>query len=292
MRTLKTGWMALALGIVAGWAVAAPHAVVEGVQAPAWVERAGGRQALTPGMVLDNRDRLVTGNGGRALVQMADGSAVRMGENGQVGLQGLNRRQDGVFTAALEVAKGAFRLTTDLFRRVSDKRAIDVKIGTVTAGIRGTDIWGRSDERRDFVCLLEGHITASHPQGTPVELTQPLQFYGADKGRPPGPVDSVDAAQVRLWAQETELETGAGIQRRGGRWGVRLGSFPDQAAALALYDRAAAAGYGTRIVPLGRGEPARSEVRLGQIPSGAEAESLATRLSRELDLPGIKAYRR
>ncbi|HMW76755.1 MAG TPA: SPOR domain-containing protein, partial [Rhodocyclaceae bacterium] len=75
-------------------------------------------------------------------------------------------------------------------------------------------------------------------------------------------------------------------------WGVRLGSFPDQAAALALYDRAAAAGYGTRIVPLGRGEQARYEVRLGQIPSGAEAESLATRLSRELDLPGIKAYRR
>jgi len=290
MRQWTKKLAALALWGLALPLLAAPHAVVDGVQAPAWVERGGARLALAPGMALESRDRLVTGFGGRALVQMADGSAVRVGENGHVGLNALGRKENGVFTAALEVAKGAFRLTTDIFRRSSDRRAINVQIGTVTAGIRGTDIWGRSDDQRDFVCLLEGRITASHPGGALVQLDQPLQFYGADKGKGPDPVASVDAAQVEKWARETELEAGSGLQKRGGRWGVRLGTYVDQAAALAVYDRATAAGYGVRIVPRQNGKT--YELRLGQIPGQEEAEKLASRLAQELALPAARPYRR
>ncbi len=291
MKRRMTGWLGLILALTATTAVAAPAAVVEGVQAPAWVERAGGRLALAPGMVLEGRDRLLTGSGGRALVQLADGSAVKVGENGWVGVNSLGRREDGVFAAALEVAKGAFRLTTNIFRRASDRRAINVQIGTVTAGIRGTDIWGRSDEQRDFVCLLEGRISASHPQGGSVELTQALQFYGADKGQAPGPVASVDVAQVEQWARETELQAGQGLQRRGGRWSVRLGSYRSQADALSVFDRVRGAGYAVRIVPRGGRESSRYEVRLGQLASAVEANAIAARFTREFELSDVTVGR-
>ena len=46
-------------------AVAAPDAVVEAVQMPAWVERGGASIPLAPGMALRDRDRVRTGANAR-----------------------------------------------------------------------------------------------------------------------------------------------------------------------------------------------------------------------------------
>ena len=42
------------------------------------------------------------------------------------------------------------------------ERDVRVKVNAVTAGIRGTDVWGKSESDRDIVCLLEGRIDVSH----------------------------------------------------------------------------------------------------------------------------------
>lgn len=277
----------LAAGVLA-WgslAQAAGYAVVDAIQAPAWVERSDQRRALVPGMELKNQDRLITGPGGRAVVQLADGSAVKVGENAKMGLNALGRREGGVFTAALDVAAGAFRLTTDLFHKHQSRRAINVRAGTVTAGIRGTDLWGKSDGERDVICLLEGRIVVSHPLGEAAELSEPLQYYGADRGKAPGPVAFVGQDQLAVWAAETELQAGAGTLSRGGRWAVALATVDSEAAALDLYDRAVAIGYGPKIRPVRAGqEPYRYEIRVGQIPSQAQAKLIAARLARELAL--------
>jgi hypothetical protein len=87
-------FFALAMVLAAGGAAAAtqPDIVVAGVQMPAWVEHANGaRDALTLGRALDNKDRVVTGAGARALLQLADGSFVAVGENGSQTLDGLGR---------------------------------------------------------------------------------------------------------------------------------------------------------------------------------------------------------
>lgn len=289
----KRNWLAAAL-LAGAWGVqAAPDAVVDAIQAPAWVERGDLRQPLVPGMELRNHDRLVTGPGARAIVQLADGSAVKLGESTQVGVNALGKRDSGVFTAALDVAAGAFRLTTDIFRKFQIRRAINVRAGTVTAGIRGTDLWGRSGAERDFICLLEGRITVSHPRGEALELTAPLQFYGADKGKAPGPVATVDRAQAALWALQTELQDGAGTFRRGGRWAVRLAVADSETAAFDLHDRAQAAGYGVKIDPLrGDGGQYRYVLRVGQIAGESEARLLASRLARELELAAPQVEKR
>src|SRR5512142_700058 len=71
-----------ALALIALPLPAAQTLTVEGMVSPAWVEHAGAqREPLTIGMALGNKDRIHTGAGSRVLLQMADGSAVKLGEN-------------------------------------------------------------------------------------------------------------------------------------------------------------------------------------------------------------------
>lgn len=285
----------LAAGVLAwAWAVqAAGYGVVDAVQAPAWVERNEQRQPLSPGMELRNHDRLVTGPGARVIVQLADGSAVKLGENTRMGVNVLGRQEGGVFTAALDVAAGAFRFTTDIFQKHLQRRAVNVRAGTLTAGVRGTDLWGKSDGERDLVCLLEGRIVVSHPQGEAAELSEPLQYYAAAKGQAPGPVARVDRAELAVWASRTELQDGVATLKRGGRWAVALTTADSQAAALDVYDRAVASGHAPKIRPVRAGEePYRYEVLVGQIATEAQARLLAERLARELELAAPRAVRR
>ncbi len=263
----------------------AAHAVVDSVQMPAWVERKGVREPLAPGQSLRNHDRVLTGPDARVLIKLAEGSAVKLGENAQLDLNALGYRENRVFTAALDVAQGAFRYTTGVFSGLHQRRAINVRIATITAGIRGTDLWGRSDSERDLVCLLEGRITVFHPLDEAREMSEPLSFYVAPKGFSPQPIEKVDAAQVHKWAAQTELQAGSGYAQQGGKWNVELATLDGEADALALYDRARAAGYAVRIKPrAAAGGAYRYAVRVMQLPTQSEAVMLAARLTHTLAL--------
>ncbi len=268
------------------------YAVVDSVQMPAWVERNGVMQPLAPGLVLQNRDHVLTGAGARVLIQLAEGSAVKLGENAQLDLNALDRRESRVFTAALGVAKGAFRFTTGVFFKARDQRAINVRIATITAGIRGTDLWGSSDAERDLVCLLEGRITVVHAQDEAREMSEPLSFYVAPKGQAPKPVGKVDAEQIGKWAMQTDVQPGSGYTRRGGKWKVELAVVDGEAEALALYDRARDAGYAVHIKVTGGKGRHRYTPYVGQLPSKAEAEALAGKLGSALQLADARVVTR
>lgn len=273
----------------AAWA--APYAVVDSVQSPVWVERDGKRLPAAPGMELRNRDRLITGNEARSYVQLADGSTVKLGENAQIEFNALDKRREGTFTAALDVAKGAFRLTTDALRKLRGQRAINVRVGTITAGIRGTDIWGRSDAAYDFICLLEGHIVVSHPQAAPSELNVPLQYYGADKGQAPGAVGQVEPEQIAAWSANTELKAGNATLQRGA-WAVKVATAADEEGALSLYDRISNAGYPVRIQPKKGSAGYAYDLLVGPFAKQTDAELLTTRLREEFALATPTSVRR
>src|SRR5664279_4939853 len=74
-----------------------------------------------------------------------------------------------------------------IFSTLRQQRAINVRIATITAGIRGTDLWGSSDAERDLICLLEGRITVFHPLDQGREMSEALSFYVAPKGAAPDP---------------------------------------------------------------------------------------------------------
>jgi hypothetical protein len=256
-------------------ALAQVAATVEGVQMPAWVERAGRRVPLIPGMELRAGDQLVTGAGSRLLVKLADGSSVKLGENGQLRFAELSPTRE-LFKAALNVLEGAFRFTTDIVAK-SRNREVSIRAAQVTAGIRGTDLWGRSRAGNEIVCLIEGEIEVAAEGEQAQTMNQPLQFYRRLEGKTQ-PIGTVDKAQLDQWSAETELQGGKGVARRGGRYSVLLGSADEQGSALALYDELRNAGYPAEIWPLKQAEKLVYIVRIRQLPSRAEANALAKTL--------------
>jgi hypothetical protein len=256
-------------------ALAQVAATVEGVQMPAWVERGGRRLPIIPGMELRAGDQLVTGAGSRALVKLADGSLVKLGENGQLGFAELSPARD-LFKAALNVLEGAFRFTTDIVQK-SRKREVSIRAAQVTAGIRGTDLWGRSRAGNEIVCLIEGDIEVAAAGEQPVTMNQPLQFYRRIEGKTQ-PVGTVSQAQLDQWSAETELQAGRGVARVGGRFSMILGQAEDQNGALALYDNVRAAGYPAQIRPVKEGEKITYYVVIRNLPSRAEANAVANQL--------------
>ena len=271
---MKALLLILALA-ASGPSLAQVAATIEGVQMPAWVERAGRRVPIIPGMELRSGDQLVTGAGSRALVKLADGSLVKLGENGQLGFAELNPARD-LFKAALNVLEGAFRFTTDIVAK-SRKREVSIRAAQVTAGIRGTDLWGRSRAGNEIVCLIEGDIEVAAAGEQPVTMNQPLQFYRRIEGKTQ-PVGTVSTEQLAQWATETEMQPGKGFAKVGGRFSVILGQAEEQNGALALYDSVQAAGYPAQIRPVKEGEKITYYVVIRNLPSRAEANAVANQL--------------
>ena len=262
-------------------AAAAPAAVIEGVQMPAWAERAvaGGirRIPLSPGLELRGGDEVKTGAGSRVYLKLAEGSLVKLGENASLRILELSPDRGGLFRAALNVLEGAFRFTTDALAR-ERRRDVTIRVATVTAGIRGTDLWGKSDRAdKQIVCLIEGRIEVGAEGETPVLMDQERQFYQRDKGKT-APIGFVEPAQLVQWAQQTEIADGQGAARRGGKWRVTLASAPTQGEALDVYTQLRTAGYAAEIHPAKAGEKRVYHVRISRLPTKGDAEALAAQL--------------
>lgn len=241
---MKATTWALACGMLAASAGAmAQPAVVEAVQYPAWLERGGNAVPLTPGLALQPNDRLRTGGNARVQLKMGEGSAVKLGENAQFVIERAENR--GIFRASLNVLAGAFRFTTDALRK-SQGRDVTIKVKNVTAGIRGTDLWGKSTDARDLVCLLEGRITVG-AQGHPtLTLDQPLDFYQKPRDGEPI-VAKVDQKQIEQWSRETEISPDGPAARVGGQWRVVAAVVNSRDEALVLNRNLRVNGYPSEI---------------------------------------------
>lgn len=261
----------------AAQAAAQPAAVVEGVQSPAWVERGGARTPISPGMVLQPGDVIHTGAQSRLLVRLSERSLVKLGENGQLRFTELSRTRE-IFRAALGVLEGAFRFTTEVAAKAR-RREVNITLATVTAGIRGTDLWGRSrtSDNLQVVCLIEGAIEVGAQGEAPVTMDQPRQFYRRVAGQTQ-PIGLVEPAQLQQWAEETEIQAGRGAARAGGRFQLVLARAPSQDEALAAYDRVRAAGYPAEIRPLRREAGMVYLVRIRNLASRADVQALAAKL--------------
>lgn len=249
VKRIFSGAALLALVLArAADAAPAPNVVVEAVQMPAWVERGGARIPLSPGMELKDRDQVRTGAGSRLLFRTADGSSIKLGENASLAFDNLRMRGDNVFEAALKVAEGAFRFTTDVLARYRGRREITIGIATVTAGIRGTDLWGKSTPDRQVVCLIEGNVEVTPPGESPITMDQRLSFYVRDKGQSQ-PVATVMPDQLMQWGAETETLPGHGVARRGGKWKITVASGRSLDQALDASKNLRDSGYAAEIIP-------------------------------------------
>jgi cell division septation protein DedD len=296
--------------LLASSAYAAADVSVQAVQMPAWLQRGKVQFPLRVGTPLQNGDTLITGRHARVLLQGAEGSDIKLGENARLLVSRTAQKQDGkpMFTAALNVLKGAFRFTTATLAKLRP-REVSIKVAGSTIGIRGTDVWGKSggkmsmeamgkamgktlphpaQEMMDFdvVCLIEGKIDVTHLKPEPFVMDQPVTFYVMPKNEAPMPVSPLAMEQLGKWATETELPAEQGTARLGGKWKVNLLTAKSEADALAAYDTLREAGYDARIQPLAEGQ---YRLRLIQLASRVDAEALAHELTGKMgvDAPTV-----
>jgi hypothetical protein len=224
------------LGLIACSAssYAAYSARVISAEFPAWVSYENkGMQPIHVGMNIYAGAQIHTGAQGKALLQMPEGSRVKLGNNARFGLNKLTKKS-GIWQSSLSVLTGAFRFTTALVAK-KEKRNINLHIGTITAGIRGTDVWGKSSEVKDIVCLLEGKIAVSNSENkTPHMMEEAMMFYVKPKTER-GMQETVSAVlpeQVTKWAQETDIENNMGAvmqsENRNHAWSIIVTGTPIQ----------------------------------------------------------------
>ena len=280
MNAWKAGWLLVAaLAAAPAWGQVAR---VEAVQYPAWLERGGYRVPLTTGIPLQARDKLRTGANARVQLRLGEGSAVKLGENAQFVVERAEHR--GAFRAALSVIAGAFRFTSQAVR----SRDIAIKVRNVSLGIRGTDVWGKSTDERDLVCLIEGRVSVGSEGHPTVTLDQPLDFYQRPREGVPE-VAKVDPKQLEEWARETEMAKDAGAARAGGRWRVVAAVFEGRNQALQFSRGMRARGYPTEVAS----EESKFLVQIPGMASEQDARSLMAGLRgiEGITLPLVKEGR-
>ncbi len=261
-------------------------AVVEGLQLPAWLERDGVRDSLALGIPLQRQDTVETGPGARLLIQLEDGSLVKLGENASLTLAELEpaANSQGIFSSLLRVVRGAFRLTSAKLAR-QRRSKLQINIASLTLGVRGTDVWGKAADDRDIVCLIEGRIDVEdNNNNTAFEMRQDLTFYIAPHGRSPLPVQPVTSAKLAQWSQETELVKGMGILLADGGWTVHLLSSPTREAAERSRHNLRAAGYAAEVRQVRLNDQTWYRVSIPGFASKAEAQAFRTHIAGEFGI--------
>jgi len=286
MRPLNRLLTALATSVLlySAPSLAVAPATVEVVQAPAWVERGGRSLPLAAGMALESGDVVRTGTGAKAYLLLAEGSRVKLGEAARFGLHSRSMEPQSYFRGALDVITGAFRFTTARVKKTVP-RDLAIRVGTATIGIRGTDLWGRTDKDGDLVALLEGRIEITRA-GQATEMTQAMTYYDAPTGKA-AEVKALDPETFARLARQTDILPGDGASSRRGGWSLLLGSATHQAAALETYDSARDAGFAARIRLRELDGTTHYDVVAGGYASAAEAEAAAGRLRAATELKPV-----
>jgi hypothetical protein len=260
-----------------------PLATVESVQMSASVERGRATLPLAPGMELKGGDRVNTGAKSRLVVKLADGSTVKLGEQGSIFFDRMGMRDGKTFEAAIFAAEGAFRLAVDKLAKHLAERELSVAVNAVNVGVHGADLWGKSTSDSQIVCLIQGNIEVTPPGEKPFTMDQPLSFYTLE-GTVSRPVATVLPNRLTEWAMETEAEPGHGVTSRTGNWKVTVGSAKKSSEAFELYNELRKAGYAAELVPAKVGDARVYSVRLSNFESEKDAKFAAQALKGQANL--------
>ena len=269
---------------------------VDSVNYPVWVQRDNQSIPLAPGDELLQGDIVQTGSSGRAWLSMNDGTVVKLGQATQFAVReiGYQQQQDeSVLKAAIDVVKGAFRLTTGFFTpKRQTAHQVDARIGAITVGIRGTDIWGRAGDDQDFVALLEGIIDVFSGDEPSVRMDQPLSLYLKPKDQPAAPVQSVAEEKVAELGQQTELVSELGIASINGTYDLVLMSLQDEALVDSIIQRFHEAGYAVKTERFSFNDTQYTRLILQGFVDKQAAQNLRGRISDEFLLQDVWVKKR
>jgi hypothetical protein len=262
-------------------AAAAPQFRVEGVVSPAWVQHAdGSREPVAVGAHVQQGERIATGPDARVLLRMDEGSTVKLGEQAMFAVpqRGNEMRGAGALRQdSLDVPRGAFRYTMGRLTGPTAERDLTLRFGTIVAGIRGTDVWGKSDAAKDRVLLIDGRITVTHA-GRQLTLDQPRTVLVAPRDGSTPPPARISTTELAAFAAETEIFAGSGGAVTGGRYRVVVITTVDETYARDLHARLRTAGYPAELRAIDDEGSPLFQTYIAQLSGEREARAVAQRL--------------
>jgi hypothetical protein len=175
--------------------------VVE-LQERAWLARGNVVIALNLKENLQVGDQIRTGKNARVWLKLPDNSVVKLGEFAMFTIHDL-KSSNHLLQGSFELLRGAFRLTTP--PQTSTKHDFQIKINAITAGIRGTDIWGTTQSEKDLICLLDGEISVQSG-ALKTTLSKPRDYFIVSKNTEPTIGVLEDDEKFKEWIKSTELQ--------------------------------------------------------------------------------------
>ena len=209
---------------------AAPGAIIESMQMPAWIQRDDMKSPLKPGMEINSGDMIISGENSRVLITLMDGgSQVKIGEKSKVRFERIQpgEEDEGFFEGFIHIYSGTMRYTTTE-SSMPHPRDLEIRVGAITVSLSGTDIWMQAAIGVDNLVLIEGSIKASREGEPEFVMEQPLSWYQVPENKPAQLIDTIPQDKLAHWAAETELLPGAGVVSRKGSWLVNLISLRNE----------------------------------------------------------------
>jgi hypothetical protein len=167
-------------------------------------ESEGRREAASRGMPLHVGDVVVTGAGGKAKLQLNDGTIISVGESTRLALTQY-QGTDNAYTTRLRAESGAMRF---LFQRALERSHFEVETETAVAAVRGTQWLMDVQPGHTAVAMLTGIVSvrAVGALGGEVVLDQPGQGTDVRTGQPPTPVATWGAARFAATLSRASFE--------------------------------------------------------------------------------------
>lgn len=168
-----------------GFAASMPIGQVIATKGNVFRESAGRSEPAAKGAALEIGDTIVTSVGGKAKVQLNDGTIISVGENARLVLAQY-QGTDNAYTTRLRAEQGAMRF---FFQRVLDLSRFEVETETAVAAVRGTQWLVDVMPGHTAVATLSGVVVVS-ARGAPggeVVLDLPGQGTDVRTGQAPTP---------------------------------------------------------------------------------------------------------
>lgn len=164
---MKKLLLILALGATTLFASVGQIAAVKG---EASIDRAGTKLMASPGLAVEEKDKILSESGSRVQVLFNDKTVVTIGSQSVFEVEKyLFDEPAGKAEAKFGFTKGAFKTLTGKIGQVAPDR-FTMKTRTATIGIRGTGVLGKISDNREMIACTEGAI-AVEAGGSVVELT-------------------------------------------------------------------------------------------------------------------------
>ena len=224
MDRYKPAVAVLLIGLYATTGLASESAVVSAMHFPAWLVRDFKTEPLTPGTVLQTNDLLRTGERSRVLIELSDGSVIRLGQNARFIVEQLDAADEvPAMDKAMEfqLLRGTLRYDASTTPAAAKSR-IGIRVGAISAEFQAADIWAASIAQREIIGLIDGEAIVRSNGSDPLVLDQALSLYVKSEKKPAAEMKRIDADKLARWSGVTRLDASLGIADRNGEWQLVL----------------------------------------------------------------------